>query len=156
MAHEPSTRATPHALLALARSGQHRGVRTIGEPVGSKRIGLGRFRYETTEEPTTFIVRAAGFDGPKLLRHSLEAAEQFGEEHPEGWVWITDLRRLIWTSPRSFLYVRRIRKLPNNHGYAVVARLPFRLLGNIFGRLFGAQRFVATPDDALAFAATKL
>ena len=131
-------------------------MRTIGEPIGSKRIGLGRFRYETTEEPSTFIVRVAGIDGPKLLRHSLGAAEAFAEEHPEGWVWITDLRRLLWTSPRSFLYVRRIRKLPNNQGYAVIARLPFRAFGKIFGRAFGAQRFVKTPEQALAFAASKV
>ena len=133
-----------------------RDMQTIGEPLGSKRIGLGRFGYETTSAPCTFIVRVSGIDGPMLLKHSLAEAEQFGEAHPEGWVWITDLRRLIWTSPRSFLFVRRIRKLPGNRGYAVIARQPFRLLGNIGGRLFGAQRFVATPDQALAFAASKL
>ena len=128
-------------------------MRAIGEAIGGKRIGLGRFRYETTAVPRTFIVRVAGIDGPKLLRHSLDAAEAFGEQHPDGWVWITDLRGLIWTSPRSFLYVRRIRKLPNNRGYAVIARLPFRVFGRLFGRAFGAQRFVATPEQALAFAA---
>lgn len=69
---------------------------------------------------------------------------------------ITDLRRLIWTSPRSILYVRRIRKLPNNRGYAVIARLPFRLIGRIAGRAFGAERFVGTPEEALAFAATRV
>jgi hypothetical protein len=131
-------------------------VSAIGERIGKKRIGLGRFRYETTAEPVTFIVRVAGIDGPKLLRHSLDAGAAFGDQHPEGWVWITDLRGLIWTSPRSVRYVRRIRKLPNNRGYAVIARLPFRLLGRIFGRVFGAQRFVATPDQALAFAAERL
>jgi hypothetical protein len=133
-----------------------REMQTIGEPLGSKRIGLGRFGYETTAAPCTFIVRVSGIDGPMLLKHSLAEAERFGEAHPEGWVWITDLRRLIWTSPRSFLYVRRIRKLPGNRGYAVIARQPFRLLGNIGGRLFGAQRFVATPEQALEFAASKL
>jgi len=131
-------------------------VRAIGEPIGTKRIGLGRFRYEATADPTTFIVRVSGIDGPKLLKHSLLEAEAFGAEHPEGWVWITDLRRLIWTSPRSFFYVRRIRKLPNNKGYAVITRQPFRLLGRIFGRAFGAQRFVKTPDQALDFAAGKV
>jgi hypothetical protein len=144
------------ALPAPDGRGQHRSVRTIGGSIGSKRIGLGRFHYETTEQPTTFIVRVSGIDGPKLLRHALAAAETFGEEHPEGWVWITDLRRLIWTSPRSFRYVRRIRKLPNNHGYAVIARRPFRAFGKVFGRAFGAQRFVATPEDALAFAAAQV
>jgi hypothetical protein len=131
-------------------------VRTIGEPIGSKRIGLGRFIYETTAQPRTFIVRVAGIDGPMLLRHSLETAEAFGAQHPDGWVWITDVRGLIWTSPRSFFYVRRIRKLPNNRGYAVIARRPFRFLGRLFGRVFGAQRFVATPEQALAFAAEQL
>lgn len=138
------------------RSGDDRGVRAIGETLGTRRIGLGRFRYETTADPTTFIVRVAGIDGPLLLRHSLDTAEAFGEQHPEGWVWITDLRRLIWTSPRSFLYVRRIRKLPNNRGYVVIARLPFRLFGRLFGRAFGAERFVATPEQALAFAAARV
>jgi hypothetical protein len=128
-------------------------VRAIGTPVGTKRIGLGRFRYETTAQPSTFIVRVAGIDGPMLLRHSLDTAEAFGKAHPEGWVWITDLRRLIWTSPRSLLYVRRIRSLPNNRGYVVIARLPFRIFGQVFGRVFGAQRFVATQEQAVAFAA---
>jgi hypothetical protein len=128
----------------------------VGEPIGARRIGLGRFRYETTADPCTFIVRVSGIDGPMLLKDSLVEAERFGEAHPEGWVWITDLRRLLWSSPRSFFYVRRIRRLPGNRGYAVVTRQPFRLLGSIFGRLFGAQRFVATPEEALAFAATKL
>ena len=91
-----------------------------------------------------------------LLRHSLDTAEAFGEQHPNGWVWITDLRRLIWTSPRSFFYVRRIRRLPNNRGYVVITRLPFRILGRLFGRAFGAQRFVAKPDQALAFAAERV
>lgn len=127
--------------------------RAIGEPLGSTRIGLGRFHYETTAAPRTFIVRVSGIDGPMLLKDALAKAEAFGHEHPGGWVWITDLRGLIWSSPRSFLYVRRIRELPNNRGYAVIARQPFRLLGNLFGRLFGAQRFVADPDQALAFAA---
>ena len=131
-------------------------MRAIGERIGTKRIGLGRFRYETTAQPSTFIVRAAGIDGPMLLRHSLDTGKAFGEQHPEGWVWITDLRRLIWTSPRSFLYVRRIRGLPNNRGYAVIARLPFRLFGRVFGRVFGAQRFVSTPEQALTFAAEQL
>jgi hypothetical protein len=131
-------------------------MRKIGERIGKRRIGLGRFRYETTAVPRTFIVRVSGIDGPLLLKDSLAVAEKFGEEHPEGWVWITDLRRLIWTSPRSFRYVRRIRKLPNNRGYAVIARLPFRLMGRVGGRLFGAQRFVATPDQALLFAASQL
>lgn len=130
-----------------------RDSRAIGRPLDSRRIGLGRFRYETSDEPCAFIVRVAGIDGPLLLKDALGRAEAFGELHPEGWVWITDLRRLLWTSPRSFFYVRRIRKLPNNRGYAVVARLPFRLLGRLGGRLFGAQRFVATPQQALDFAA---
>ena len=128
----------------------------IGVGVGTRRIGLGRFRYETTTSPCTFIVRVSGIDGPMLLKDSLARAEMFGEMHPDGWVWITDLRRLIWSSPRSFLYVRRIRKLPGNRGYAVIARQPFRLLGNIAGRAFGAQRFVATPEKALEFAASRL
>jgi hypothetical protein len=130
-------------------------VRSIGDKIGTRRIGLGRFRYETTERPTTFIVRVRGIDGPMLLRHSLAEGELFGAEHPEGWVWITDLRGLIWTSPRSFRYVRRIRSLPNNRGYAVVARLPFRLFGKVFGRAFGAERFVKTPTEALAFASER-
>jgi len=91
-----------------------------------------------------------------LLRHSLDTGEAFGEQHPEGWVWITDLRGLIWTSPRGFLHVRRIRKLPNNRGYAVIAHLPFRLFGRVFGRFFGAQRFVSNPEQALTFAAEQL
>ena len=128
----------------------------IGAPLGSRRIGLGRFRYETTADPRTFIVRVSGIDGPMLLKDSLTSAAVFGAEHPEGWVWITDLRRLIWTSPRSFFYVRRIRKLPGNRGYVVITRQPFRLLGNLFGRLFGAQRFVKTPEKALKFAASRL
>ena len=131
-------------------------VEAVGEVIGSRRIGLGRFRYETTAAPCTFIVRVSGVDGPMLLKDSLAVAERFGEAHPEGWVWITDLRRLVWSSPRSFLYVRRIRKLPGNRGYAVIARQPFRLPGNGFGRLFGAQRFLATPEQALAFADSKL
>jgi hypothetical protein len=130
--------------------------RQIGEPLGSRRIGLGRFRYETTSAPRTFVVRVSGIDGPMLLKDSLAVATTFGEQHPEGWVWITDLRGLIWTSPRSFLYVRRIRRLPGNQGYAVIARLPFRLLGKVGGRLFGAERFVSSPERALEFAATKL
>ena len=130
-------------------------TRPIGEVLGRTRIGLGRFDYETTPRPRTFIVRATGIDGPLLLKDALTAAEAFGADHPEGWVWITDLRRLIWTSPRSFLYVRRIRKLPNNRGYAVIARLPFRVLGNLLGGAIGAERFVATPEQALAFAAGK-
>ena len=133
-----------------------RGVRAIGDLIGTRRIGLGRFRYETTAEPPTFIVRVAGVDGPRLLRHSLDTAAAFGEQHPDGWVWITDVRWLIWTSPRSFFYVRRIRRLPNNQGYAVIARLPFRIFGRLFGRAFGAQRFVATPDQALAFATERV
>jgi hypothetical protein len=103
-----------------------RDMRAIGEPLGGARKGLGRFRYETTTEPRTFIVRVVGIDGPMLLKDSLAKAADFGERHPEGWVWITDLRRLIWTSPRSVFYVRGIRNLPNNRGYAVIARLPFR------------------------------
>jgi hypothetical protein len=130
-------------------------MRRIGDVLGSTRIGLGRFEYETTAHPRTFIVRVTGIDGPMLLKDALVAAEAFGSEHPEGWVWITDLRRLVWSSPRSFLYVRRIRQLPNNRGYAVIARLPFRLVGNAFGRAFGAETFVATPEQALAFAAAK-
>ena len=129
---------------------------TIGEPYGSARRGLGRFRYETTATPRTFIVRVAGIDGPKLLKDSLARADAFGREHPEGWVWVTDTRRLLWTSPRSFFQVRKIRKLPNNRGYVVIARLPFRILGNRFGRLFGAQRFVRRPKHALAFATEQL
>jgi hypothetical protein len=131
-------------------------MQLIGEPLATRRIGLGRFRYEATSAPRTFIVRVSGIDGPMLLKDSLARAEAFGEAHPDGWVWITDLRRLIWTSPRSLLYVRRIRKLPGNRGYAVIARQPFRLLGAIAGRAFGAERFVATPDQALAFAASRL
>lgn len=128
----------------------------IGEELGSRRIGLGRFRYETTARPRTFIVRVTGIDGPMLLKDALATAEAFGAEHPDGWVWITDLRGLIWTSPRSVLYVSRIRKLPNNRGYAVIARLPFRVLGRLLGRTFGAERFVATPAQALAFAAERV
>lgn len=131
-------------------------MRRIGEPIGKRRIGLGRFRYETTASPRTFIVRVSGIDGPLLLKDALAAARTFGEENPEGWVWITDLRRLIWTSPRSLRYVRRIRKLPGNRGYAVIARQPFRFFGRVAGRAFGAQRFVATPDQALEFAASQL
>jgi hypothetical protein len=130
--------------------------RQIGEPIGSRRIGLGRFRYETTAEPCTFIVRVRGIDGPMLLKDAIGKAEVFASHHPEGWVWITDLRGLLWTSPRSFLYVRRIRRLPGNRGYAVVARWPFRWFGKVGGRLFGAQRFVKTPAKALAFAASRL
>ncbi|MGH9086118.1 MAG: hypothetical protein ACRDYW_11750 [Acidimicrobiales bacterium] len=85
-----------------------------------------------------------------------QGPEAFGEAHPQGWVWITDLRRLIWTSPRSFLHVRRIRRLPGNRGYVVVARQPFRLFGAIAGRAFGAERFVARPEQALEFAASRL
>lgn len=132
------------------------GRAPIGESLGSRRIGLGRFRYESTADPCTFIVRVSGIDGPMLLKDAIGKAEVFGAQHPEGWVWITDLRGLIWTSPRSFLYVRRIRRLPGNRGYAVVARMPFRLFGKVGGRLFGAQRFVKTPDRALAFAARRL
>jgi hypothetical protein len=131
-------------------------VRSIGEPIGSRRIGLGRFRYETTSSPRTFIVRARGFDGPLLLKDSLALGESFGERNPDGWVWITDLRGLLWTSPRSFFHVRRIRKLPGNRGYAVIARLPFRILGRVGGWLIGAQRFVRTPEQALAFASAQL
>jgi hypothetical protein len=128
-------------------------AQTVGEALGSTRIGLGRFHYETTADPRTFVVRVKGIDGPMLLKDSLARAEAFGAEHPEGWVWITDLRGLIWTSPRSFLYVRRIRDLPNNRGYAVIARLPFRLMGRVLGPAFGAERFVATTEQALAYAA---
>ena len=126
------------------------------ERIGKARRGLGRFRYETTADPRTFIVRAAGMDGPLLIKDSLKVATAFGEAHPEGWVWITDLRRLLWTSPRSLRYVRRIRKLPNNRGYAVVAIAPIRFVGNRLGRFIGAQRFVRTPAQALAFAADQL
>lgn len=133
-----------------------REMRPIGDPLATRQIGLGRFHYETTSAPRTFIVRVSGIDGPMLLKDALAKAEVFGASHQEGWVWITDLRRLIWTSPRSFLYVRRIRKLPGNRGYAVIARQPFRLLGAIAGRAFGAERFVATPDQALEFAASRL
>src|SRR5688572_29876048 len=100
----------------------------IGDPVGSVRKRLGRFDYESLEDPPTFIVRAAGADSPELVRDSLVRAEAFGRAHPQGWCYITDTRPLRWGSLRNLPSIRRIPRLPNNRGYFVIARPPFSLL----------------------------
>jgi hypothetical protein len=51
-------------------------MRRIGERIGKRRIGLGKFRYETTTSPRTFIVRVSGIDGPLLLKHALAEARR--------------------------------------------------------------------------------
>ncbi len=128
----------------------------IGQLVGEAKRGLGRCQFETTSEPATFIVRVSGMDGPLLLKRALAEAEAFGADQTSGWVWITDARKLVWTSPRSPLLLKKVRNLPNNRGYAVIAGQPFRSIGKLMGHLYGAQRFVATPAEALQFAGEQL
>ncbi len=127
----------------------------IGEPAGSTRTAAGRFRYETLEDPPAFIVRVAGADGPTLVKDSLVRAEEFGSSHPDGWCYITDLRRLVWSSPRNVRYIRRIRKLPNNRGYIVIAWLPVRLFLRPLRLIGGPHRIVRNPKRALQAATAR-
>ncbi|MGH9137478.1 MAG: hypothetical protein ACRD0G_10585 [Acidimicrobiales bacterium] len=128
-------------------------MRSIGEVIGSQRRPLGRFQYETVEDPPAFIVRASGAVGPKLFKDSLARAEEFGAAHPEGWVYIADLRRELWPSPRNLRYLRRVRKLPNNRRYIAVAPLPFRVALRPLRLIGGPHKVVRSPKRALKAAA---
>lgn len=128
---------------------------TIGDPVGSARRRLGRFDYESMEDPPAFIVRASGADGPALVQDSLVRAESFGLAHPAGWCYLTDTRRLWWGSPRNVRFIRRIRRLPNIRGYVVIARLPLSLLLMPLRLIGGPDAVVRTPERALQLAAER-
>ncbi len=128
---------------------------TIGAPVGSAQRRLGRFDYETLEDPPVFVVRASGADGPALVRDSLERAEAFGRAHPAGWCYITDTRRLRWGSVRNVPSIRRIRQLPHIRGYFVIARPPFSLMLMPLRYIGGPEAVVGRPEQALHLAAER-
>jgi len=130
-------------------------MRSIGEVIGSKRRPLRRFTHETVDDPPALVVRAAGAVGPKLFKDSLARAEAFGAAHPEGWCYVADLRRELWPSPRNLRYVRRVRKLPNNRGYIVIAHLPARLALRPLRLIGGPHKVVRNPKQALKHASRR-
>jgi hypothetical protein len=127
----------------------------IGDSIGSHRRAFGTFRYESVDHPPAFVVRASGWSSPKLFKGSLVEAETFGAAHPEGWWYVADLRHEVGSSPRNIRYVRRVRKLPHNRGYIVVARLPLRIALRPLRLLGGPDTFVRSVEAALEYAGSR-
>ena len=77
------------------------------------RAFLGRVEIKQTADPAEFSIQAFGYIGPMLLRRVLPAARDFGERHPEGWVYKVDTSKVVLVNPVNFFWLMQIRKLPN-------------------------------------------
>ena len=97
-------------------AGELEGFKLVYTP--SSRFG--ELRLLAREEPATFWVRASGGITPALLRKDLEIAAAFGRGHPNGWVYVADIRQVRWVHPGNVVQLLKIRSLPNLASWVVV------------------------------------
>ena len=86
-----------------------------------------------------------------MSERALADAQEFGVDLRRAGADHTDARKLALTVLRSIRHLKKVRSLPNNKRSAAIARQPLIAIGKRTGHLYGAQTFMRTPDQALAF-----
>jgi hypothetical protein len=94
----------------------------IGEsPIEVVRGRLGQIALYELRDPVGILALAQGVISLPMIRRDIERAAAFGRDHPQGWSYLADIRRVRFLDPRNLLALRRIRSLPGLFHYIVVA-----------------------------------
>jgi len=104
-----------------------------------------------SQDPAIFWIVAEGFITPSLIREELPIVESFGRDHSEGWDYVVDTTRVWFIHPYNPVLLRKIRTLPNNRSYIIIAPFMVRLLGRLVTWLIRPTRIVRSVDEALSF-----
>ena len=116
----------------------------------------GSLSFATSNDPAVFWIEARGFITPSLIREELPIVESFGREHEEGWDYVVDTTRVRLIHPYNPLLLRKVRKLPNNRRYIIIAPLLIRFFGRAVSWLIRPTHIVGTLEEALAITENRL
>ena len=124
-------------LTALATATQ-----TIERPGGVARLSM-------LEVPPLFVVEASGQIGPAMMRAILAVAEPYGRNHPAGWDYLVDPRRVTLAHPLNLFWFYKIHRLPHLRRYIALTPTTriLRFLAHVAARLTWPDMLLATPED---------
>jgi hypothetical protein len=124
-------------------------VPPVDWPINDRPIDVVRGRHGSIQlyelrEPVAILAVARGIITLKMIRQDITRVAAFGRDHPEGWSYLVDIRRVRLLDPRNVIELRRIRVIAGIRHYVAVVPGLAALLG------FLAPAEVTTSvDDAL-------
>jgi hypothetical protein len=99
--------------------------------------------YEV-DDPVAVLVIARGAISLRMIRREIELVTAFAAEHPQGWCYLGDVRRVRLLNPLNLIALRRIGRLPGVRRRVIVAPRPARWLQPI-----AIGELTTSPADAL-------
>ncbi len=105
------------------------------------------------DRPACLWSKPSGYISSGLIRSELACAGEFAKEHPEGWWFVVDTRKVGMINPINPFLLRRLLRVPHLLGYISISPRWIRLLA-WFGRIiFRPTHLVTTEEEALSISA---
>lgn len=73
---------------------------------------FGSITFNRLDDPVAILVVARGAISYRMIRRDIDAAAAFAAEHPDGWCYLGDVRRVRFLNPWNIVALRRIGRLP--------------------------------------------
>ena len=106
-----------------------------------------------TSEENLFIVKPKGVITPELIKKDLVEARKFADRAGP-WFYVVDISDVLVAHPMNLFQLKKIKSLPNLHGYYVISRYSIqRLLANCGKLLVGIDRIFADLDQIRSYLA---
>lgn len=106
---------------------------------------LGSIELYGVEDPVAVLAIARGAISLRMIRREVELVAQFADDHPQGWCYLADVRRVRFLNPVNLVVLQRIGRLPGVRRRVIVAPRPARWLEPI-----AIGELTTSPSDALA------
>jgi hypothetical protein len=73
---------------------------------------LGSITLYELHDPVAVLALAKGAISLTMIRHEIDHVAQFAGEHPDGWCYLADVRRVRLLNPLNLAALQRIGRLP--------------------------------------------
>ncbi len=110
----------------------------------------GALRVGARGQPACLWSMPNGYMSPGLIHFELDCAREFALEHPEGWWFVVDIRRVRFINPINPFLLRRILRLPNILGYVSISPRWIRILAWLGRFIFRPTHLVKAEEEALS------
>src|SRR5437764_4168565 len=96
-------------------------------------------------DPMAVVAIAHGAISLRMIRREVEVVARFADDHPQGWSYLADVRRVRLLNPVNLVVLQRIGRLPGMRRRVIVAPRLARWLEPI-----AIGDLTTSPTDALA------
>jgi hypothetical protein len=91
------------------------------DPIGVVTGRLGSLQLYELRDPVAVVIVARGAISLRMIRREIEFVTTFAAEHPQGWCYLGDVRRVRLLNPLNLVALQRIGRLPGVRSRVIVA-----------------------------------